>query len=69
MTTWPFVITMAVLGTVFGAYFWLRFGPKRCPECRKRVWGVFGPHIGIRKMFFHCKVCGTYFEGHRRLPL
>jgi hypothetical protein len=61
--------SVLVIGLPFGVYFFLRFGPKRCPRCRKLAWGVFGPPIGIRRMHFHCKNCGTYFEGHRRLPL
>ncbi len=51
------------------AYFWLRMGPKRCPNCKKLTWGIWGPHIGIRKMYFKCPVCGTKFEGNKRLPL
>jgi tRNA(Ile2) C34 agmatinyltransferase TiaS len=50
-------------------YGWLRFGPKCCPNCGTRTMGVWGPPIGIRRMFFRCKACGTRFEGRRRLPL
>ena len=50
-------------------YAWLRFGPKRCPNCRGLTWGVPGVPVGIRRWHFHCKGCGTDFQGHWRLPL
>ena len=50
-------------------YSWLRFGPKRCPQCRTLTWGYWGTPIGSRRMHFHCRRCGAYFEGNRRLPL
>ncbi len=63
------LLLLLVVFFILVSYFWLRFGPKRCPKCGRLVFGVFGPHIGIRRMFFRCKACGTHFEGHRRLPL
>jgi len=60
------VILVAVL--LIG-YFWFRFGPLRCPRCRRLVWGYFGVPVGIRRMHFHCPGCETRFEGHKRLPL
>jgi len=62
------LIFFIILGLVL-VYFWFRFGPKKCPKCKTRVWGIPGPHIGIRKMYFECKKCGNKFEGHRRFPL
>ncbi len=65
---------VALLGVMaialpFGVYFFLRFGAKRCPQCRKLVWGLPGAPIGIRRMHFRCKTCGVHFQGHKRLPL
>ena len=60
----PLAIALAL-----SAYFWLRFGPKRCPNCRKLAWGVWGLPVGIRRMHFHCKRCGNDLQGHWRLPL
>jgi hypothetical protein len=51
------------------AYFWLRFGPKHCPDCAALVWGYSGIPVGIRMMHFHCRRCGKRFVGHKRLPL
>ena len=56
--------TLMLLG-----YFWLRFGPMRCPRCGRLVFGYPGIPVGIRRMHFHCKGCGTRFDGHYRLPL
>ncbi len=67
----PFFTILLVLSIplIFVGYFWIRFGPRRCPNCHKLVWGVFGPPIGIRCMHFRCKSCGTKFKGNKRLPL
>lgn len=64
-----FIVITAVVFLLVGFYGWLRFGPKRCPKCGKLTMGVWGPPVGIRRMFFRCRVCGTRFEGHKRLPL
>ena len=64
-----FVCAMASLTLLLFAYFWLRMGPKRCPNCGKLTWGYWGVPIGIRRMHFHCKACGTRFQGSWRLPL
>jgi hypothetical protein len=63
----PFVIALLVLSCL--GYFWLRFGPKQCPRCRRLVWGYPGVPVGIRVMHFHCGRCGQRFTGHKRLPL
>jgi len=64
-----FLIIGAILIVFWILYFWLRFGPKRCPNCGKLTLGVFSHHIGIRKAYFVCKSCGTKFQGHHRLPM
>lgn len=64
----PLIVLLIIVFFAVG-YVWLRFGPKRCPNCGKFTWGVMGPHIGIRRVYFKCENCGTKFEGHKRLPL
>ena len=63
------VILFGAIGLLLFCYFWLRMGPKRCPNCRTFVWGVWGVPVGIRRMQFRCKSCGTKFQGHSRFPL
>ena len=59
-----------VCGFLLVTLFWcLRYGPKRCPECSKLTMGVWGPPVGIRRMFFRCRACDTRFEGHKLFPL
>ena len=60
---------MVLFALVLCGYFWLRMGPKRCPDCGKLTWGVWGIPVGIRRMHFHCKACGTRFQGNWRLPV
>ncbi len=62
-------LVLRALMTVLAAYFWLRFGPKRSPSCRRLVFGHPGVPVGIRRFHFRCGLCSTRFEGHRRLPL
>jgi hypothetical protein len=61
------IVAIFVAGVLL--YFWLRFGPLRCPRCRTLNLGMFGPHIGIRRMHFRCRRCGERYTGHARLPL
>jgi hypothetical protein len=63
------IIVFSIGAFIICGYFWFRFGPLRCPHCRKFVFGYFGIPVGIRRMHFHCKGCGARFDGHKRLPL
>ena len=63
------IIVFVVFALFWLAYFFLRFGPKRCPNCRRWTWGFFGIPVGIRRMHFRCKACGAKFQGNWRLPL
>ncbi len=63
------LVSLAVVCVILSTYFWLRFGPKPCPKCGSLTWGYWGTPIGVRRMHFHCKQCGEYFERHWRLPL
>lgn len=62
-------LLMLVIPAIAFAYLFLRFGPKRCPQCRTWNMGVWGPPVGIRSMHFVCRKCGTKWTGHNRLPL
>jgi hypothetical protein len=62
-------ILRAIFVLFWAGYFWLRFGPKRCPRCRTWVFGYWGVPVGIRMMHFHCKRCGMRFVGNKRLPV
>src|SRR5437868_4213165 len=62
------LFTTVVVTTLLGTYFWLRFGPIRCPQCRSWTFGYAGIPIGIRRMHFYCRRCNTRFSGHTRLP-
>ena len=63
-----FIAAIAPFAMLLLAYFWLRHGPKRCPKCGKRNWGVWGMPIGFQRMHFRCEQCGHCYQGHRRLP-
>ena len=63
------ILALLLIPSALAVYFLLRFGPKRCPKCRSWTWGFPGVPIGVRRWHFHCKRCGTYFEGHFRLPM
>ena len=65
----PAILLTTVFAIIVVGYAWLRMGPKRCPNCRRLVWGIWGIPVGIRRMHFRCKQCGTEFQGHWRLPL
>jgi hypothetical protein len=69
MEAWASLIVVAPVLVLLLGYFWLRLGPKRCPQCRRLTLGYWGPPVGIRRMIFHCAQCGSRFEGHKRLPL
>jgi hypothetical protein len=69
MFTADVLLLTAFVALCLFTYVWLRFGPKRCPDCRTLVWGYAGIPVGIRKMHFHCRRCGKRFVGHKRLPL
>jgi transposase-like protein len=62
------VVAMALFVGPLVLYFWLRHGPKRCPKCGQRNWGVWGIPVGFQRMHFHCKRCGNDYQGHWRLP-
>jgi hypothetical protein len=63
------VLLLLLVALILFLYGWLRFGPLRCPKCRRRVFGYAGVPVGIRRMQFHCNRCDVRFEGHPRLPL
>jgi hypothetical protein len=62
----PGIVLIALALLIYG---WFRFGPMRCPACRRLVFGYAGVPVGIRRMQFHCRRCDARFEGHPRLPL
>ena len=47
------------------AYWCLHMVPTRCQNCRRFTWGM---PVGIRRMHFHFRSCGTDFQGCWRLP-
>ena len=63
------LILIGLIAAIALLYGWLRFGPLRCPRCRRLVHGYPGVPVGIRRMQFHCRHCGERFTGHPRLPL
>ena len=64
-----YLLFLLVFVLIMIIYFFLRFGPKRCPRCGKRTWGTPGLPIGVRRMYFVCKRCNYRFTGHMRLPM
>jgi hypothetical protein len=55
-------VVYAIILVVAIAYWFLRVGPKRCPNCNRFAWGIVKVPAGVSRMHFHCRHCGTHFE-------